>query len=205
MAERFSVIDNRKSKGKTAKATWFDKTFEKIKKVKNLHIVLSVVAVALIGLLFFSFDSGTRNDKTTLSESEYFQIENRLCDVLSKINGAGNVSVMINFAGTSELITATTSDVSQDKTSDYDSSGNRVTESKTESISPVIIRKDGEDTPLIVKEILPDIVGVVVVAEGADRLSVKLNLLQAVQTLLDVSADKVEIFSMKKFCSVFFR
>ncbi len=197
MAERFSVIDNRKSKGKTAKATWFDKTFEKIKKVKNLHIVLSVVAVALIGLLFFSFDSGTRNDKTTLSESEYFQIENRLCDVLSKINGAGNVSVMINFAGTSELITATTSDVSQDKTSDYDSSGNRVTESKTESISPVIIRKDGEDTPLIVKEILPDIVGVVVVAEGADRLSVKLNLLQAVQTLLDVSADKVEIFSMK--------
>ena len=147
--------------------------------------------------MFFSFDSGTRNDKTTLSESEYFQIENRLCDVLSKINGAGNVSVMINFAGTSELITATTSDVSQDKTSDYDSSGNRVTESKTESISPVIIRKDGEDTPLIVKEILPDIVGVVVVAEGADRLSVKLNLLQAVQTLLDVSADKVEIFSMK--------
>ena len=197
MAERFSVIDNRKNKGKTAKATWFDKTFEKIKKVKNLHIVLSVVAVAIIGLLFFSFDSGTSENKTTLSESEYFQIENRLCDVLSKINGAGKVSVMINFAGTSELITATTSDVSQDKTSDYDSSGNRVTESKTESISPVIIRKDGEDTPLIVKEILPDIVGVVVVAEGADRLSVKLNLLQAVQTLLDVSADKVEIFSMK--------
>lgn len=196
MAENFCVVDKRKNKEKTV-STWFDKTFEKIKKVKNLHIVLSVVAVALIGVLFFSFDSKNSDDKSVLSDNQYLQIENRLCDVLSKISGAGKVSVMINFAGTSELITATTSDVSQDKTSDYDSSGNRITESKTESISPVIIRKDGEDTPLIIKEILPDIVGVVVVAEGADRLSVKLNLLQAVQTVLDVSADKIEIFSMK--------
>lgn len=39
-------------------------------------------------------------------------------------------------------------------------------------------------------------VGVVVVAEGADNLRVRLELAQAVQTLLRLEAESVEVFAM---------
>lgn len=199
MAENKYVIDKRKSRDKQYLAG-FSAVLEKIKRVKHLDVVIGVGVVALVLVLFlgvFSGDESSSSGQYVESKSEYLQIEDRLSDVLSKINGAGKVSVMINFAGTSEIITEKTTNLSEDKTVDSDSSGSRETESKTESLSPVIIQKNGEDSPLIVKEILPDIVGVIVVAEGANNMSVRINLLQAVQTLLSVSADKVEIFTMK--------
>ena len=131
------------------------------------------------------------------TKSYYEQVENRLQTVLSEIKGAGNVKVMINYSGTSEIVTAVTKNTSTDKTTDKGSSTNRVTESTTEVTEPVIIQQNGEDTPVIIKEILPDIVGVIVVAEGAKDMSVKINLISAIQTLLNVSANKVEIFTMK--------
>ena len=199
MAENNYVVDKRKKNKWTHQlgmSVWLDK----IKRIKKLDVIVSVGVISLI-LVFCigSFSRSNSNQSATqfTYENTYLQIEDRLSEVLSKISGAGRVSVMINFAGTSELVTEKTTNTSTDKTVDSDKSGNRETESKTESLSPVIIQKNGEDSPLIIKEILPEIVGVIVVAEGAKNTSVRINLLQAVQTLLSVSADKVEIFTMK--------
>ena len=38
--------------------------------------------------------------------------------------------------------------------------------------------------------------GVIIVAEGAGDIGVRLQLLEAVQTFLDVSAEKVEVLKM---------
>ncbi len=195
MAENKYVIDNRRENAK--KENFYSGFLEKIKKIKNVHIVIGVVLVAFFALVFLVGNGDTKTQTNSSEMETYMQIENRLRDVLSDISGAGRVSVMINFSGTSEIITATTSNKSEDKTSNNDNSGQRETESKTESTSPVIIKKDGEDIPLVVKEILPEIVGVIVVAEGANNVGVRINLLQAVQTLLNVSQDKIEIFTMK--------
>ena len=46
------------------------------------------------------------------------------------------------------------------------------------------------------KENSPEIKGVIVVAEGADDIAVRLNLLSAVQTILDISPDKVNVYKM---------
>jgi stage III sporulation protein AG len=50
----------------------------------------------------------------------------------------------------------------------------------------------------VLKENNPEIKGVIVVAEGADDIEVRLNLLSAVQTILDVSPDKVNVYKMNK-------
>ena len=42
----------------------------------------------------------------------------------------------------------------------------------------------------------PKIRGVIVVAEGASDIGVKLNLYNAVQTVLQVEASKVDVFEM---------
>lgn len=194
MAENKYVIDNRKKS-----VNVFQKIKNKIQKVKNLNLVLGIATACIVLLCMFSMYGVNDNAVETKLESEsyYKQVEDRLANVLSQIKGAGEVKVMINYSGTSEIITATTKNTSTDKTTDNGSNSNRVTESKTEITEPVIIQQNGEDVPVIIKEILPDIVGVIVVAEGAKDMSVKLNLVSAIQTLLNVSADKVEIFAMK--------
>ena len=194
MAENKYVIDNRKKS-----VNVLQKIKNKIQKVKNLNLVLGIATACIVLLCLFSMFGVNDNAVETKLESEsyYKQVEDRLANVLSQIKGAGEVKVMINYSGTSEIITATTKNTSTDKTTDNGSNSNRVTESKTEITEPVIIQQNGEDVPVIIKEILPDIVGVIVVAEGAKDMSVKLNLVSAIQTLLNVSADKVEIFAMK--------
>ena len=46
---------------------------------------------------------------------------------------------------------------------------------------------------LIIKENQPKVRGVIVIAEGASSIAVRNSILSAVMTLLDVTADKVEI------------
>lgn len=193
MGENKYVTDKRKKNSIVSVIT------KKIGAVKNLNIAIAVALGCVALLCVFSFFTPNSNDNLvkTDTKSYYEQVESRLQTVLSEIKGAGEVKVMINYSGTSEIITAMTKNTSTDKTTDKGSSSNRVTESTTEVTEPVIIQQNGEDVPVIIKEILPDIVGVIVVAEGAKDMSVKINLVSAIQTLLNVSADKVEIFTMK--------
>ncbi len=46
------------------------------------------------------------------------------------------------------------------------------------------------------REDQPKVRGVIVVAQGAGDIGVRMNLLNAVKTLLNVEADKVEILKM---------
>ena len=196
MGECGYVIDKRRHKRKNNNDV-FSSIVKKIKRVKHLDIVIAVAVVGLALIFALSAFGGSGEVATQVKDVDYLALEDRVCEVLSQIKGAGNVRVMINFSDSGEIITATTNNSSVDKTTDTSTSGNRTTESKTDNVSPVIIQQDGEDTPLIVKEIAPDVMGVVVVAEGADNVSVRINLLQAVQTLLNVDSNKVEIFTMK--------
>lgn len=197
MAECGYVVDKRKTKRKKIDNDVLGGIFKKIKKVKHLDIVIAVAVVGLALVFALSVFGGSEEKAVKTNDVDYLALEDRVCEVLGQIKGAGKVRVMINFSDSGEIVTATTNNSSIDKTTDTSTSGNRTTESKTDNISPVIIQKDGEDTPLIVKEIAPDVLGVVVVAEGADNVAVRINLLQAVQTLLNVDSNRVEIFTMK--------
>ncbi len=179
------------------------KWFEKLKKIKHFEIILVVILACLVLLIWFA-DFG--DDKTTSSNSnktysssslsQYTQeLESRLESVLGNIDGAGKVNVMITFDGNSEVILATTTDekVTSNSTT---SSGGTVNESKTETVSvePVLITGNGTTTPIIIMEKMPNIKGVIVIAEGANDVRVKLDLLKAVQALLTVTSSQVEIF-----------
>ena len=47
--------------------------------------------------------------------------------------------------------------------------------------------------PLIIKESYPDVCGVVVVASGAGNVQVKLNIMKAIKTLLNVKDENIQI------------
>ena len=113
-------------------------------------------------------------------EDYVMSLEEKLSTHLSKIEGAGKVSVIISVKE------GLTTQIAVEKVVTTDSNG-----SKTEE-TPVLV----SGKPIILTEIYPEISGVIIIAKGADDLKVKIALLSATQTYLDVTSDKIEILTM---------
>ena len=155
---------------------------DKIKK----YALIAVVAAAIL-LIYFStlYDKTSAEDETTPQTENAQELEKRMEDALKRVEGAGEVSVVINYESTSELVPATKTDLSEQQSSSDGKSQN--SESKSEDIAQV------SGNAVILKEKQPKVRGVMVVAKGAKDIRVKNDILFAVMTLLDVTADKVEI------------
>lgn len=165
--------------------------FEKLKKIKGIEWIIVGIACIIVFLIYYSSSAiKTDNatfDNTTSSSSQYAcEIENKLSKVLSNVSGAGKISVMVTLESGSEIIVAT----SKEERTNTSSGSNNSTKSVTIVETPVIVGKE----PLVLMEKLPQIKGVIVVAQGAKDVSVRLELLRAVQTLIDVDSNKIEIF-----------
>lgn len=177
----------------------------KIKAVKHIEIIIAVIAVALMILVFSGIgskktaksDNSGVNTNATVTATDVGTVtdwENRLAKILSQIDGVGETKVMITVKTTTEKITAKT--VSTNTSSSQNGNGS-VTTSTNVTESPVIVSGSGKSEPYILKEIMPEVLGVIVVAEGADSATTKLAIMRAVQTVLQVNAACVEIYPMK--------
>ena len=158
------------------------KTFlNKIKTDKRIKIIVLIVVLSVFALfLFFSLFSS--NEKSLETDENYVStLENKLENVLSKISGAGRVSVMITVESGMETVLAT-------KTNVTESNGKKVTEE-----TPIIVN----GKTVVLKENFPKIVGVLIIAEGANNFGVLRKIQDATLSVLDVDLKQVEILSMK--------
>ena len=176
----------------------FDKSdlLKKISAIKGAKILIPLVLIAVVVLIYYSSfadaKSNTVSSVSYTSSLEYSNIlETKLKSVLGNICGVGNVSVMVTLESGPELKIATQIDERTNTTTN--SSG--TTTSVTIVEDPIIITQKGEDAPLVLMEILPVVKGVVVVAEGAKDVGIKLQLLEAVQALLDLPSVNIQILS----------
>lgn len=170
--------------------------FSKLANKRNLKVILLVMVGILFIVLMFGFDFKKDKQNIQVSQTNFNGyittidycklIENKLIDVLSAVDGAGQVSVMISVDGSPEIVYAN----EKDQTSSTNSSGSVTTATYS---SPIIINANGTSTALVMTEILPAVKGVIVVASGAGNVATKLDLLDAVTTLLDITTDQVTI------------
>ena len=167
--------------------------FMKLFSGKNLKIIILCI-IFLVALILFLKMSGTKTTtKTTMTSSIQYQtsldyskqLETKLESVLSQIKGAGNVKVMITLDGSPELVYAMDSN---EKVSN-NTGGSTTTSSST----PILVQTNGTTSPLILTEVLPKVKGVIVVSSGANDISIKLDILNSVSTLLDISTDKINV------------
>lgn len=170
------------------------KFFNKLKNIKHLDIIIVVIFVCILLLIYFSDSFSVsqktdNNDRFTSYSSYTKDLETRLSNVLSKIDGAGKVSVMITLDGSPELIIAYNTEESNEI---FDTDDNSIIKKE-----PIIITQNGSSTPLILSEKLPNVKGVIIVAEGANDVAVKLNLLSATTKLLNITVNSIEIFAGK--------
>ncbi|MBQ8197622.1 MAG: hypothetical protein IJZ73_06155 [Clostridia bacterium] len=150
------------------------------KAFKIIAIIILVIAIILI--LFGSSFTSKKNTQTSSTIEQYvYSLEEKLTETLSAVKGAGKVKVVITVESGMETVLAMKTTVTE-------------TASGTETVeTPILVN----GKTVVVKELYPEIVGVLIVAEGADSLSVMSKLQQATVSLLDVNVNQIEILTMK--------
>ncbi|OQB25210.1 MAG: hypothetical protein BWY11_00540 [Firmicutes bacterium ADurb.Bin182] len=189
-----------------AKKDLFAAFTEKLKNNKKLELAVYAILVLAVAAIFLSTFAEPKKEPVRDIESSNEiqlrneqQIEEKLQDVLSKIRGAGKVEVMITYETGTEIVPAFSSDKQSSSTVNESETTQSSTISETESRQPATISQGNGNQPLVLTERQPVVRGVIVVAEGAADIMVKLDLQLAVQTVLGVSANCIEVFEMSTY------
>lgn len=172
----------------------FLKRIKKTKLTKKQIVLFFLAATVLVMLVASEFsDSGTEisavADTPEYSTQYIKKTEKELEALLSEINGAGKVEVMITLENCYENVYAK----GYTTKSEQDDQSN-----KKEVDEEYIIVKNGSanEDCLVVKVYEPTVKGVAVVAQGADDIGVKTAITQTVCALFGISSAKVSVEKM---------
>ncbi len=139
----------------------------------------------------------TQQKKIQEKDAYITALENKLEQTIEGMEGAGKVDVMITLKDNGEKIL--------DKNQPYESEEETNTEENKESKKnriqnnqeTVLVETEGNTEPIIVRELYPDIEGVVVVCEGGDNSALTVKIKEAVQALFSIDAHKIVVCKSK--------
>ena len=150
------------------------KLSEKLKKDKKL---LLTVAAGILGIVFIvisefipksSYKKAETGEQNKNSVSSYEEtLEKRLESIISSVDGAGRVQVMVTL-DTSE---------------------------QTQYAKEFVLTDD--DGGVVLKTTEPEVRGVIVVCDGGDNAAVKNGITSAVRAALSVDSNKITVLKMK--------
>ena len=105
---------------------------------------------------------------------------------------------MITYVSSKEIVTAMNTTQSNSTTEEQDSGGG-IRKIIQNDINNQAVTMNGSDgtSPLIIKEVEPEVKGVIVIAEGAENLQVKEMIYEAVKTVLGIPGNRVEVYISK--------
>ena len=168
--------------------------FNKI--IKNNYFGIGAIVVAIVAAMIILFTNSSDESlitKNVFNEFEYSNvIEEKINDIVSKIDGAGRSYCMISLKNSYEKIYAK----EYEESVQIDGS-NKVFTSEEYTDKIVVLESDENENALEITEISPKIAGVVIVCEGGDNERIKGLISNAVSTLLGISDEKVCILKSK--------
>ncbi len=186
------------------------------KKIENLVVFLIILIITIIVInVIWSGDKKSDNSESTsdknkklASDTQTVQTSNdetlddlvvKLEDILSKINGVGKVRVMITYSKTSQTVPLYNQDSSEKNTEESDKQGGTRKITETGTKTEIVYKEvNGEKIPITQSVISPTIEGAIVTAEGANNITVKTNIIQAVEAVTGVATHKIQVFEMSK-------
>lgn len=154
--------------------------FKKYANNKGLYIII------IIGVVFMLFSGGESKSDTKTPEYDVYSDEVRLQEILEKIDGVSDVSVMITYYGT------TTYDVAFEERQESSQRDDESAKSKESSV----ITSGGE--PLIRGVVYPKAKGVVIIANGAKEVGIKKAITDAAVAALEVAPYRVCVLEGKE-------
>ena len=138
--------------------------------------------------------NGTGAEDTLVGQYEAY-LEKRVADALECVEGVGKTEVVITLKSSGQKVIEKDQISNSRTTTEEDSAGGTRVEKEGEAEKTSIYeqREDGSQTPYVSREMLPEVEGVAVIAEGGDHPVVVQNITEAIQALFGIEAHKIKI------------
>lgn len=169
---------------------------------RNIFVVAGLLGIALIFASTFitpsdiaeQTDQTADTDANEVSEEYSRVLEQRLTEIISEIDGVDNVRIMITMDSTVEDIYAIEKSIDDQIKTDSDN-GKSTSDNhyKEEDVYVAIKNRDGSESLVLLKQIMPKIRGVLVVCDGGDNTVVQEKVTKAVSSVLNISSGKVYV------------
>ncbi len=183
---------------------------------KNTNLLRNIIIVGMVGTLLLLFgnvfvNTGNENQKIPvtsvnqgkerLDDSDYEKrMTNDLEEIIALIKGVGNVKVKIYIKRYAEYEYEYNSNKTNKITSETDQDGGerKIAEDNLESELVIVTDSVGNDKPVIRKKTLPDIEGVLIVAQGAELSLIKYEIIKSVSNLLNIPIHKINVLPYER-------
>ena len=154
-----------------------------IQLLKKYKYALIVVCIGLLLMWIPGRNvAATGQSKPAESMPEETELAVKLEQILSKIQGAGEVKVLLSESRGEKIIYQT----------DTSGSGDNL------RVDTVILTDSQREQSGLKQTVLaPEYLGAIVVCQGADRADVRLAIVEAVSDLTGLGADKISVLKMK--------
>ncbi len=182
------------------------------KKIENLvfFVIILIITIVVINVILNGKKTTVKTENNTNSKklatninevdsnsSEENNLEEKLEQILKKIQGVGEVKVCINYSESSEVVAMYNENSKVSSTEESDTSGGTRKIQETDSQKDIIYKEEnGEKIPITKKVIQPKIEGAVVTAKGANNADTKANIIQAVEAVTGLATHKIQVFEM---------
>jgi stage III sporulation protein AG len=166
-----------------------DKLLEFIKKYKYILLIGLCGAVLLMIPVGSESKQQTNVVKTETTGFDVEEYEKQLAEILSEVEGVGNVKVMLSLKSGVETVYAVDSNSQSSKSEGNDSSNTSVSEDKN-----IAMRSGGSgDEPVVVKTLYPEFNGAIVVCDGAEDVTARYAIIKAVASITGLGTDKITV------------
>lgn len=155
--------------------------------VKNYRYVLLIVLAGII-LMALPEKEAEENAYEKVQEQATVQmdLEVSLAQILSKIEGAGKVEVLLTQAAGERTLYQTDETLSSRSDSE-----------ETRRDTVMISGSDRQEKGLIKQVIPPTYLGAIIVCQGANQAAVRLSIMEAVMSVTGLTSDKITVLKMK--------
>lgn len=177
--------------------------FKKImKKDKLVMIFLVGILLIIINIPTKKSDEGIKKEETKTAEDSYLDyismLENKLEKLFNETAEVGKAKVILNVKNKGKNILYVQRNYTENTVKENDSNGGSRDSVEIAQEESIVYEDFGNGkSPYVTQEELPEITGVVIIAEGADNANVAAELSEAASALLGISINKIKILKME--------
>ena len=181
-----------------------DKLIEKFnlnskRGIENLVILLVFVIIIMVVInSLFSEEEDLVATTVNVVKSDNTEdlLETKLKNILETIRGVGKVNVMVAYSNSIEKVPLYDKKETTTVTEEKDNQGGaRKTEEVSNELKIVYEEGNNSKTAIIKQNIMPEIIGVIVTAEGAENNTIKEQIINAVVAVTNIPNHKVQVFA----------
>ena len=149
-----------------------------------------VLLIALAGIFLMVLPEKNASEKDAKTEQSeiitQIDLQDDLAEILSKIEGAGKVDVLLTQSEGEKILYQTDEDISTDTSS-----------SDIRKDTVLITGNDRNETGLVRQINPPTYLGAIILCQGADKAGIRLSIVEAVMGVTGLTSDKITVLKMK--------